>query len=51
MFLRHLEKSISVFPQSLSSQERNTYKEYNSQVRNVFDLQTAEIAISVFDIF
>uniref|UniRef100_A0A3P9D986 Upstream binding transcription factor n=1 Tax=Maylandia zebra TaxID=106582 RepID=A0A3P9D986_9CICH len=23
---------------SLSSQERNTYKEYNSQVRNVFDL-------------
>lgn len=38
MFLRHLEKSISVFPQSLSSQERNTYKEYNSQVRNVFDL-------------
>lgn len=35
MFLR---QSISVFPQSLSSQERNTYKEYNSQVRNVFDL-------------
>lgn len=38
---------VFIPPQSLSSQERNTYKEYNSQVSNLFYNMTSVVVFHV----